>query len=171
MLVLQICEFACGLLLFFYHKPLNLVSRLVFFVCVLFSRVFVCVCVRACVRVSSHKLRFPPLSFPLWSLWEILSVLLLSWWERERMDRCSKTPLHFLPSPLPSISPSHYSCLLFILLHQTHTLHCFLWVLFPLPLFFLYFSFAQSHKEKMHYEYLNLQKCHWKRTDGEKYRV
>lgn len=112
------------------------------FLCVSSSVVCVCVC------VSSHKLCFSPLSFSLWSLWEILSVLLSSWWERERIDRCSKTPLHFLPSPLPSISPSHYSCLLFILLHQTHTSRCFLCVLFPLPLFFLSFYFAQSHIER-----------------------
>ncbi len=63
MLVLQICEFACGLLLFFYHKPLNLVSRLVFFVCVLFSRVCVCVCVRACVSAHTNCV-FPPWASP-----------------------------------------------------------------------------------------------------------
>lgn len=116
------------------YRPLTLVST------------FVYMCI-VCMCEHTHYTQ-PQELLPLKSAGDPFRSALVLMGERRKIDRCSKTPLHFLPSALPSISPSHYSCLLFILLHQTHTSHFFLWVLFSLPLFFLSFSFAQSHTER-----------------------
>lgn len=140
----------------FLTKPLNLVSTLVFFLCVLFSRVCVHVCELRQIAFS------PPELLPLKSVGDPFRSSLVLMGERENRQVFKDTP------PLSALSAAlHHSIALFMppvhsFSPNTHFTLVPVSSPSPSPLLFFPFLFfcAKSQREKKHYEYFNLQKCH-----------